>query len=53
MRHVDVRRCVFGALGLWLSARFKETNEVNGYNSNVNSSWFNSKLMISTQYIGK
>ena len=50
MRHVDVRRCAFGALGLWLLSRFKETNEVNQYNFNDNSTWFNSKLMISTQY---
>ena len=25
MRHVDVRRCAFSALGLWLLCRFKET----------------------------
>ena len=50
LRHVDVRRCAFGALGLWLLSRFKETNEVNEYNFNDNSTWFNSKLMISSQY---
>ena len=38
MRHVDVRRCTFGALGLWLLARFKETNEINNYNFYDNSS---------------
>ena len=50
MRHVDVRTCAFGALGLWFLARFKETNEINEYNFLDNESWFKSKLMVSPQF---
>ena len=50
MRHVDVRRCAFGALGLWFLAQFKETNEMNEYNFQDNESWFKSKLMVSPQF---
>ena len=32
MWHVDIRRCAIGILGLWLLARFRETNEVISYN---------------------
>ena len=50
LRHVDVTKCAFGALGLWLLARFKETGEMEEYNFEDNFSWFNSKLMVSPQY---
>ena len=43
--HVDVINYTISALGVWLLALFKETNEVIGYNFRQNSSWFNSKLM--------
>ena len=50
MRHVDIRRCAFGALGLWFLARFKETNEMNEYYFQDNESLFLSKLMVSPQF---
>ena len=48
MRHKDVTKCAVGALGFWLMARFSVTNENTTMDFSDNSTWFNSKLLIST-----
>ena len=49
MRHRDPELCPIGALGLWLLARFNVTKEPDSFDFLNNQSWFNSKLLISSQ----
>ena len=48
MRLKDITKCAVGALGFWLMARFSVTNEHTTMDFSDNSTWFNSKLLIST-----
>jgi len=44
MRHKNVDMCAYGALGLYLLARFELTNELKYMDLTKNESWFNIKL---------
>ena len=49
MRHRVAELCPIGALGLYLMARFELTNEHKDFDFLTNKSWFNHKLLTSTQ----
>ena len=46
LRHVDVKLCAFGALGLYLLQRFLVTNELGWLDFTTNKSWFDIKLLV-------
>ena len=49
MRHRLAQLCPIGALGLWLLARFDIAEEYKSFDFTSNGSWFNVKILSSTQ----
>lgn len=46
MRHIDVNACAIGGLAFYLMLRFEVTKEMETFDFEDNSSWFNIKLLI-------